>query len=99
MQINFTKQIKKFELNIVHKLEKFPQKIRQNYIDELKISWNLVDIKKGRTNKTEIKIKLMVKNDNTEIYLTVIPKFSFGWNLMNFINSKRLANRLEKIKL
>jgi len=35
IQINFTKNVKKFELNIVHKLEKFPQKIRQNYIDEL----------------------------------------------------------------
>jgi DNA helicase-2/ATP-dependent DNA helicase PcrA len=43
IQINFTKQIKKFELNIVHKLEKFPQKIRQNYIDELNDWRNLLE--------------------------------------------------------
>jgi DNA helicase-2/ATP-dependent DNA helicase PcrA len=43
IQINFTKNVKKFELNIVHKLEKFPQKIRQNYIDELNDWRNLLD--------------------------------------------------------
>jgi DNA helicase-2/ATP-dependent DNA helicase PcrA len=43
MQINFSKQIKKFELNIIYKLEKFPQKIRQNYIDELNDWRNLLE--------------------------------------------------------
>lgn len=43
IQINFTKQIKKFELNIVHKLKEFPQKIRQNYIDELNDWRNLLE--------------------------------------------------------
>jgi len=43
IQINFTKQVKKFELNIIHKLDKFPQKIRQNYIDELSDWRNLLD--------------------------------------------------------
>jgi hypothetical protein len=43
IQINFTKNVKKFELNIVHKLEKFPQKIRQNYIDELSDWRNLLE--------------------------------------------------------
>ena len=40
IHINFTKKIKKFELN---KLEKLPQKIRQNYIDELNDWRNLLD--------------------------------------------------------
>lgn len=43
MQINFSKQIKKFELNIIYKLEKFPEKIRQNYIDELNDWRNLLE--------------------------------------------------------
>ena len=43
IQINFSKQIKKFELNIIYKLEKFPQKIRQNYIDELNDWRNLLE--------------------------------------------------------
>ena len=43
IQINFTKQIKKFELNIIHKLKDFPQKIRQNYIDELNDWRNLLE--------------------------------------------------------
>jgi len=43
IQINFTKNIKKFDLNIIHKLEKFPQKIRQNYIDELNDWRNLLN--------------------------------------------------------
>ena len=43
IQINFTKNVKKFELNIIHKLENFPQKIRQNYIDELNDWRNLLD--------------------------------------------------------
>ena len=43
IQINFTKNVKKFELNIIHKLDKFPQKIRQNYIDELNDWRNLLE--------------------------------------------------------
>jgi DNA helicase-2/ATP-dependent DNA helicase PcrA len=43
IQINFTKNIKKFELNTNHRLEKFPQKIRQNYNDELTDWRNLLD--------------------------------------------------------
>ena len=43
VQINFTKNVKKFELNIVHKLDNFPQKIRQNYIDELADWRNLLE--------------------------------------------------------
>ena len=43
IHINFSKEIKKFELNIVHKLEKFPQKIRQNYNDELSDWRNLLN--------------------------------------------------------
>ena len=43
VQINFTKNVKKFELNIVHKLDNFPQKIRQNYIDELTDWRNLLE--------------------------------------------------------
>jgi hypothetical protein len=43
VQINFTKSIKKFELSIVHRLEKFPQKIRQNYNDELSDWRNLLE--------------------------------------------------------
>jgi len=43
IQINFTKQVKKFELNIIHRLKDFPQKIKQNYIDELNDWRNLLN--------------------------------------------------------
>ena len=43
IQINFTKQVKKFKLNINHKLSDFPQKIKQNYIDELNDWRNLLN--------------------------------------------------------
>jgi hypothetical protein len=72
--------------------------LRPTLIDpsELKIIWHLVDIKKGRT---EIKIKLFVRDENIEIKVSVCPKFSFGWNLLNFLNTKKLENRLQKISI
>ena len=42
IQINFTKKLKKFELNM-NRFETFPQKIRQNYNDELNDWRNLLD--------------------------------------------------------
>ena len=42
IQINFTKKLKKFELNM-NRFETFPQKIRQNYNDELNDWRNLLE--------------------------------------------------------
>jgi hypothetical protein len=42
IQINFSNEIKKFELNTITKLENFPQKIKQNYNDELSDWRNLL---------------------------------------------------------
>jgi len=43
IQINFTKKIKKFDLNIIHKDPKFPQKIYLEYIDPLNDWRNILE--------------------------------------------------------
>ena len=84
IQINFIKQIKKFELNIIHKLEKFPQKIRQNYIDELNDWRNLLDdiffiatynIKDDGSIFDDLK-KLLINNSIYSYYNEINEKFS-----------------------
>ena len=84
IQINFIKQIKKFELNIIHKLEKFPQKIRQNYIDELNDWRNLLDdiffiatynIKDDGSIFDDLK-KLLINNNIYSYYNEISEKFS-----------------------
>jgi DNA helicase-2/ATP-dependent DNA helicase PcrA len=84
IQINFIKQIKKFELNIIHKLEKFPEKIRQNYIDELNDWRNLLDdiffiatynIKDDGSIFNDLK-NLLINNNIYSYYNEISEKFS-----------------------
>lgn len=84
IQINFTKEIKKFELNIIHKLKEFPQKIRQNYIDELNDWRNLLEdiffistfnVKDDGNFFGDLK-KLLVNDKIYEHYNTISKQFS-----------------------
>jgi len=88
IQINFTKKIKRFELNI-NRLESFPQKIRQNYNDELNDWRNLLEdifyistfnIKDEGNIFSDLKNLLI--NETIYIHYDKISKY-----LTNYINS------------
>lgn len=91
IQINCTKEVKKFELNIAHKFEKFSSKIKSNYIDELNDWRNLLDdiftistynIKDDGQIFNELKI-LLTSKSIYEHYNNISKSLSEYINLLN----------------